>query len=96
MAAAYLDAMTKQTTRSASSWHHHARALRLIRSSLSSAQGVNDFALAAVVAMSLCESLRGQMSLAKLHVDGLFRMVAVRGGLKGLDGNRPLLEKTKR
>lgn len=96
MSAAYLDAITKQSTRSLSNWHHHARALRLISSKISKAQGVTDFALASVIALSLQESLRGQMQHAKLHVEGLFRMVEVRGGLEGLESNPALVEKVKR
>ncbi|KAF7865185.1 hypothetical protein EAF04_006162 [Stromatinia cepivora] len=65
--------------------HHLSRAFRLINDKLSGNDAVADNTIAAVLTMSHYYRLQGQYRQGLLHLQGLERMVEMRGGITSLE-----------
>lgn len=72
---------------------HYSTALRLVQDRLQSSEALSDSTLRAVISLVIQDQLRQQCVNARDHLEGLRKMIALRGGLSTLEGNRPLLLK---
>lgn len=60
---------------------HIAHAFRLTNKRLSSHEALDNYTMAAVVSLSLHEQLLRDYSTGRIHLDGLAKIVGLRGGL---------------
>jgi len=60
---------------------HMAHALRLTNGKLSGSEALHNHTMAAVVSFSLHEQLLRNFSSGRIHLDGLAKIVTLRGGL---------------
>jgi len=70
-------------------FHLLAFTFRLLNSKLSGADALKDPTIAAVVAMTGYERLRGEYQKGFVHLKGIERMVELRGGISQLTKNQP-------
>lgn len=63
---------------------HMARAYRIINTRLSGPEALCDGSIAVVTSLAMNEDLHQQQSTAKLHFEGLRRMIELRGGMREL------------
>lgn len=70
---------------------HLSHAFRLINERLSGNDAVSDTTIAVVVIMAKYEDLQGQYHQGLVHLEGLQRMVQLRGGMSQLMKNMPAL-----
>ncbi|CAJ2502795.1 Uu.00g101890.m01.CDS01 [Anthostomella pinea] len=61
--------------------YHLSRALRLINQKLSGSEALSDAAIAVVIVMSMYERIRGRYHAARMHFEGMARMIQLRGGI---------------
>lgn len=64
--------------------HHLSLAFRLINDKLSGNEAASDTTIAVVLTMSHYYRLQGQFSQGLVHLQGLERMVKMRGGISNL------------
>lgn len=69
--------------------HHLSHAFRLVNERLSGKDAVSDTTIAVVVIMSQYQRLQGQYRQGLVHLEGLQRMVELRGGISQLTTNKP-------
>ncbi|KAH7142113.1 hypothetical protein EDB81DRAFT_691592 [Dactylonectria macrodidyma] len=74
-------------------FYHLSRTLSLVQKRLERPDALSDSTIGIVLSLISHESIRQEHASAKVHVDGLRRMVELRGGLSQLEGNIPLLLK---
>ena len=73
---------------------HLSRAFRLVNEKLSGNEALSDTTMAVVISMTQYERLRGQHRQGLVHLDGLLRMVELRGGISQvMSTNPPLAQK---
>ncbi|KUJ13371.1 uncharacterized protein LY89DRAFT_721396 [Mollisia scopiformis] len=82
-AAVHLDGLYKRQA-STQALRHKANTIRLVNECLKSPDGVSDSIIGAVVLMAWTANYNGNLPEMQLHLDGLARMVRIRGGLKTL------------
>ena len=75
---------------------HYASAVRLVNKKLSGNQACADTAMAGVISLCILAGLREDNNQAKIHFEGLCRMIDMRGGMEALAYNFPLIEKIHR
>lgn len=64
---------------------HHAKALQCLQKDLySSANATGDATMMVVTSLAIVSVILGDMESAQKHMDGLSRMIELRGGLKTL------------
>lgn len=74
--------------------HHLAETLFHVNARLQGEDALSDSTLAIVVSLINQEQIRNEHSGARVHIDGVRRIVALRGGLDELGtGNLPLMLK---
>jgi hypothetical protein len=78
---------------STKSLNHLAQAIKLIQARLQTDEALSDSTIRAVLSLLILGQLRQQHANARIHFEGLQRMIELRGGLTRLQGNRPLLLK---
>jgi hypothetical protein len=71
--------------------YHLAQTLRLIEQRLSESNAAADINIATVVMMAQFERHQDRYPQAKAHMDGLQRMVEMRGGISNLIRQNPIL-----
>jgi len=72
---------------------HLSQTCQLVNQKLSSPQALSDITVAVVVCICIYEQLRGDTQKRRLHMDGLRRMIELRGGIGELQQNNALLQK---
>ncbi|KAH6884390.1 hypothetical protein B0T10DRAFT_130463 [Thelonectria olida] len=70
---------------------HLSRTFRIINERLTGNRAVSDETIAAVVGMAQYDRHQGEYSRGCIHIQGLRRMVALRGGITKLASDRPTL-----
>lgn len=70
--------------------YHVSQAYALIKTRLSSPEALSDSTIWLVISFIHQEQIKTDRSKAKIHVDGMRRMIELRGGLEQLEGNLPL------
>lgn len=77
--------------------HHIAKAYELVNARLSGPERVSDSAIAAVISLVMYQQVHNQHSAGLVHLDGLYQMIGLRGGIRRLlEGNRALALKALR
>lgn len=71
--------------------HHLTQALQLLKLRLSRNDAADDINIAIVTMMALVERHQNHYLNAKTHMDGLQRMVEIRGGISQLLTDNPVL-----
>jgi Fungal specific transcription factor domain len=66
--------------------HHLSQAIRLVNQKLSTAEALSASSLSVVNFLVVREMFRGERRNAEIHLMGLKKMVALRGGLERLEG----------
>jgi len=92
LSSAATDAALKRHAPSRATASHLGRSFELVNNKLGS-NDISDQTLAAVVSLSLYSSIGSDETIMKLHMDGLYRMIELRGGLGALHSNVSLLQK---
>lgn len=62
-----------------------------VQEKLRSSDALSDSSIALILSLIMQEQIRNQHATAEIHARGLERIVQLRGGLDGLEGNRDLL-----
>ena len=70
---------------------HLAQAFMLVNQRLSQADALSDNSIAVVVMLTHFERLRGRYFKGLVHLDGLCKMVEMRGGIVQLTRDQPSL-----
>lgn len=74
--------------------HHMSETFALVNKRLQGEHALDDSTLALVISLINQEQIRNEQKGAKIHIDGLKRIVGLRGGLKNLErANVPLVLK---
>jgi hypothetical protein len=71
--------------------HHISQALRLVNEKLSGKNAISNTNIAVVVIMAQFERLQNHYRQGLVHLDGLQRMVELRGGISQLKRDKPSL-----
>ena len=71
--------------------HHLSQTFRLINKRLSQNTVVSDATMAVVVIMAQFERHQGEYERGMVHLEGLFQMVEMRGGILNLTRHKPSL-----
>lgn len=64
---------------------HMVKAFRLLNQKLSGPEAVSNAVLASVVSLSIHDQMRGDYNQGRVHLEGLIRIVALRGGMGRID-----------
>lgn len=72
---------------------HLSQAFTLVNRRLMSDEALSDSTLGIVLMLIFQEQIREEQWEAKIHYEGLRKMIELRGGLSQLEGNLPLLLK---
>lgn len=72
----------------AEAMRHLSHAFRMVNERLANGSTISDGTMAVVIMMSKYEPLRGKHRLGLLHLEGLQRMVDMRGGISKLAGEK--------
>ncbi|KAF2659127.1 hypothetical protein K491DRAFT_591752, partial [Lophiostoma macrostomum CBS 122681] len=80
-------------TTSAQVLYHYTKTLHLVGERLESGEALADSTIAIILMLVLQEQMRHEQLQAEIHYEGLKKMVDLRGGLRGLETNRPLVLK---
>ena len=73
--------------------YYLSNSLKHVRERLESSEALSDSTIGLVMSFITQEEVRGQHKAARIHMDGLARMVEMRGGLASLTGCLPVLLK---
>jgi hypothetical protein len=73
--------------------NHISKSVSLINKKLSTKEATADATIAAVVNLTIHAQLQDDAEYRKVHMDGLERLVGLRGGMVALEGNLALLQK---
>lgn len=63
---------------------HMARSLKLINARLAAKDGITDTNIAVIVVMTQYARMSGQLDDCRIHLDGLHRMIRLRGGINAI------------
>lgn len=84
MASACAAFITEDSNHSLVALYHMSQAYRLINQDLSSSEAFSDTTIAVVAAINLYDRLYGDPQKAMIHLEGVTRMIAIRGGIREL------------
>jgi hypothetical protein len=97
ISASYVDFYERKPGVSLQSLHHISRAYALVNLKLSGRESVSDRAIAAVVSLAIYQQIHHLHSTGLIHLNGLYRMIQLRGGIARLmQENRALALKPMR
>lgn len=74
--------------------YHLSNGLKYVRERLESEDALADSTMGLVISLITQEQVRSQHKAARVHMDGLVRMIEMRGGLESLETSLPLVLKT--
>lgn len=73
--------------------HHLSEAFHLVNKRLSGPEALSENTIAVVICLGILEMLKGNLERRRLHLNGLQRMLQMRGGLETLYPNYHLVQK---
>ncbi|KAJ4301484.1 hypothetical protein N0V90_003576 [Kalmusia sp. IMI 367209] len=73
--------------------YHLSNSLTYVRERLDSGEALSDSTMGIVMSLITQEQVRKKQKAAKIHMDGLAKMIELRGGLESLEGSLPVLLK---
>jgi hypothetical protein len=91
-----LDSLMGHADESQEMLHYLGRTYRSLNKHLREYDKPTDSAVATVMSMAIHEDLLGPPKGVKLHVDALYRIVDIRGGIGAFETNLMLLQKMAR
>ncbi|RYP93165.1 hypothetical protein DL770_000739 [Monosporascus sp. CRB-9-2] len=83
-ASSYVDFFERKPGISSKALYHISRAYALVNLKLSGPEAVSDSAIAAVVTLAIYQQIHHQRSAGLIHLNGLYRMIQLRGGISRL------------
>ncbi|RYP63718.1 hypothetical protein DL771_009143 [Monosporascus sp. 5C6A] len=96
-ASSYVDFFERRPGISSKTLCHISKAYELVNLKLSGPESVSDCAIAAVVSLAIYQQIHHQQSTGLIHLNGLHRMIQLRGGIARLmEENRALALKPLR
>ncbi|CAG8396439.1 unnamed protein product [Penicillium salamii] len=97
ISASYVNFFQRRPAISSTTLHHICKAYALVNVKLSGEFCVSDSAIAAVVSLAIYQQIHHQPATGLVHLQGLCRMIELRGGIaKLMQQNRPLALKPLR
>ncbi|KAK0734720.1 hypothetical protein B0T26DRAFT_737273 [Lasiosphaeria miniovina] len=97
ISASYLNFFQRRTKTSSKDLQHVSKAYALVNRKLSGPDSLSDGAIAAVASLAIYQQIHHQFSTGRVHLDGLWRMIELRGGIARLmRERRPLAIKPLR
>ncbi|KAL1878296.1 hypothetical protein Daus18300_002214, partial [Diaporthe australafricana] len=97
ISASYVNFWQRKPSVSPKTLHHIAKAYELVNARLSGPERVSDSAIAAVISLVMYQQVHNQHSAGLVHLDGLYQMIGLRGGIRRLlEENRALALKALR
>ena len=97
ISASYVDFFQRKPGISSKTLHHISQAYSLVNEKLSGPDCVSDRAIAAVISLTIYQQIHGLQSIGLIHLNGLYRMVHLRGGIaKLMQEHRALALKSMR
>ncbi len=97
ISASYVDFFERKPGISPKTLHHISQAYALVNLKLSGPESVSDSAIAAVVTLAIYQQVHHLHSTGLIHLNGLYRMIQLRGGIARLmKENRALAVKPLR
>lgn len=79
--------------KSPAAMYHLSNSLQYVRERLESEEALSDSTMGIVMSLITQEQCRQQHTAARIHMDGLAKMLELRGGLESLQSNVPILLK---
>lgn len=79
--AACVDFYLEQKKPSVAALTHLSQAMQMINKRISNGEGLSDLTVFNVLSLTIYEQLREEPKRSKLHLDGLYRIIQLRGGL---------------
>ena len=97
ISASYVDFFERKPGISSKTLYHISQAYGLVNLKLSGPESVSDCAIAAVVSLAIYQQIHHLHSTGLIHLNGLYRMIQLRGGVARLmEENRALALKSLR
>ena len=97
LSASYVDFFERKPGISSKTLYHISQAYALVNLKLSGPEFVSDSAIAAVVTLAIYQQIHHLHSTGLIHLNGLYRMIQLRGGIARLmEVNRALALKVLR
>ena len=84
ISASYVDFFERKPGISSKTLHHISQAYALVNLKLSDPESISDSAIAAVVTLAIYQQIHHLHSLGLIHLNGLYRMIQLRGGIARL------------
>lgn len=84
VSASYVDFFQRRPAISPKTLHHISQAYALVNLKLSGPESVSDCAIAAVVTLAIYQQIHRLPSIGLIHLNGLYRMIQLRGGITRL------------
>ncbi len=84
ISASYVDFFERKPGISSKTLYHISQAYALVNSKLSGPESVSDSAIAAVVTLAIYQQVHHLHSTGLIHLNGLYRMIQLRGGIDRL------------
>ncbi|KAL8857280.1 MAG: hypothetical protein Q9178_006206 [Gyalolechia marmorata] len=84
ISASYIDFFVRKPAISSKTLYHISQAYALVNLKLSGPESVSDSAIAAVVSLTIYQQIHHLHSTGLIHLNGLYRMIQLRGGIATL------------
>ena len=84
ISASYVDFFERKPGISSKTLHHISQAYALVNLKLSGPESISDSAIAAVVTLAIYQQIHHLHSTGLIHLNGLYRMIQLRGGIARL------------
>jgi len=84
ISASYVDFFERKPRISSKTLYHISQAYALVNLKLSGPESVSDSAIAAVVTLAIYQQIHHLHSIGLIHLNGLYRMIQLRGGIARL------------
>ncbi|KAH6647334.1 hypothetical protein BKA67DRAFT_523286 [Truncatella angustata] len=97
ISASYINFLERESRLSLQTFHHISKAYELVNLKLSGPGSISDSAIAAVICLVIYQQIHNQLTVGLIHLQGLYRMIQLRGGVVELmQHNRMLALKALR
>lgn len=88
-----MDSLLGKQETSPRALQHLSNAYRCVRQNIQKDKMPSHSTIAAVMSMAIHEDLRGHSERSKIHVDALYHLIELRGGLDDFEPSSVLLQK---
>ncbi|KAI1374524.1 hypothetical protein F4677DRAFT_425311 [Hypoxylon crocopeplum] len=91
VSASYIDFFERKPEISSKTLYHISKAYALVNLKLSGPESISDSAIAAVITLAIYQQVHHQHATGLIHLNGLYRMIQLRGGIARLMKENRLL-----